>query len=172
MIGDEQIKRRLNEVLSVLRILTDDVIQCQKVRVDQPSSFADRMWAHSTFVLIEGLTYQMRQLALDLDSLSPGLLTTSEKTKISEDSSFLDTADGIKWAIRTLAKAVGEPIPCNFNTDKEWKNVMLTSLEVRNRITHPKKSSELNLSEDEAKAIGTAGSWFFDQWNPITKHLE
>ena len=167
MIRDEQIEGRLNEILSVLGILKNDLIRCQKIRDGQPSSFADRMWARSTFVLIEGLTYQMRQLALNLESSSPGLLTPSEIDKISEARSYLDTTDGIKLSIKILAKAVGVPIPCDFNTDVKWNGAMLQSLQVRHRITHPKKSNELNLTEDEAKVIGEAGSWFLDQWNLI-----
>ena len=77
-----------------------------------------------------------------------------------------------RYYVYTLFSLRDEKLYTGFTTnlkEDDWEKFRL-SIEIRNRITHPKHSSDLLISEDEIETVMQAHDWFFKVFNDLQKN--
>lgn len=162
-----------------LKAEVDDLIQ--SIGVEDPAGgywvYPDHvprtkatMLIRSMFATIEGVVYGMKQLAFAANSADgtlalDELLVCKEITfglkgngEVHGSSMRLTFEPNLKFAFVALAKAFRQPF--ELDTNGQGWNRLVQSIKVRNRLTHPKRSSDLEITDDELAHAIEAYQWF------------
>jgi len=76
-----------------------------------------------------------------------------------EKSKFLPFGDSVKVSQRLLPKSIGASFLIDYSMDPGFKDLCATS-KVRDRLMHPKHLSDIQVSENDIKAVGRGVTWF------------
>lgn len=122
-----------------------------------------RLLVRTLFSVLEAQAFVLKQHALESYrhgkvSFSPKELAGLEET----GKRFLSVKENLKLAVKSYAKARGvEPLDL-----QSYEPSFSQALAVRHRITHPKHPSDLEMTTDEAQALGRASGMVKDiaQW--------
>ncbi len=130
-----------------------------------------RALVRAIFAEIEAETYLMKQKALsrdgqpgvsfkpkDLAKLKDEKYDPAAQPRAKADKNYMKFADNIKFAFKKLAFAYSK----NYTLDVEnqgW-NSLTKSIEVRDRLVHPKKVEDLTVSDAELARVKEAHNWF------------
>jgi hypothetical protein len=139
-----------------------------------------RMLIRSIFATIEGLVYSMKQLAFEVNN---GVLTLDELL-VCRELNFGLKDDGevrlvptqlrlkgnVRFAFATLAKVFHQPF--TLQTGGQGWEKFGRSVDVRNRLTHPRKKADLDLSDEEIVDAVAAWTWFDGQFIALMGMLE
>lgn len=152
------------------------------VETDDVPKAKARVIIRSMFAAIEGTVFGLKQLAyasstgtgpLKLDEL---LLCRELEFKLNDKGEVVGTPahlkleSNLKFAFSALAKAYHLDFKLDLNSPG-W-NDLLHSIKIRNRLAHPKKTSDLEVNGDDLhRAIG-AFKWFRTQRNTLFDTME
>jgi hypothetical protein len=154
-------------------ILTNDVAE-HWLRLKRDDSEANRRaYVRAAFALIEGFVAIMKQHALaELKTgrvtLTPGELvllleksySASDAGEVTERGAFIPTPQNIKFAFAVFAKSHQASRAPDY-TDHRWGS-LVKAIRVRNRITHPRSASDMEVSPEEVGLVDDAWAWFLD----------
>lgn len=161
----------VEQLKSVYRILSADMDAAVAYSDSQPSDFAQRTIVRALFSLIEGLAFQLRTVTVA--SLEPhsGSLTTAELTLLREERYYLNNKGepeigenfqrflpNLLFTLRTYVKNHGATFQAD-TSDNGWL-AMQRSVNIRNRITHPKSVADLTLTEQDQRHLIEASAWW------------
>jgi len=146
------------------------------------SQYVRRTCIRTVFSDVDGTTFALKQLALRRAELEPGLFTAKEAARLSEKPTispegdevkprFMPTVDNLKFGLKMLVKGhVTEPaVPAD---DPGWKKLR-GALPIRHRIVHPKRASDLRVSDSELTLALEAGIWLAEVFHAaLAKSLE
>ena len=161
----------VDELKRVYALLKSDLDVAQGVTVQEPSDFNKRTFVRTCAALVEGLSYQLRQVTLatlkETKYLSEGesavLRETkyqlSEKGEIRERNDFQATLPMLLFSLRVYAKNHGATFSPNTG-DNGW-NCLRKAFTLRDRLMHPKSLDDLNISDEEGAEF-TAGIQWWD----------
>lgn len=136
----------------------------------------------AAFSWIEGVVYQMKQVALktqggyyqakftraELIFLLEEAHGVNKKGLIeSDNTNYLETQKNLQFAFSKLAQGFGVGTILDKSVHG-WEK-FTKAIKVRNRLTHPKAESDLNVSDDEMNTLQITISWF---QNEITKLIQ
>lgn len=168
--GDESV------AIPLLRPLFDDVVECEELLDRSDTQFARRALVRAVFAFNEGYLYWLKgvvfQLLLDKSM-------RSDKTEIAKllllwDYTYTpDSVGKIKpvpnripfknhcaFVLRTAAECADfDPSP--LFSDNGWEEMQAAS-HVRDRITHPKKPEDLQITDKELHTISEGSRWLFN----------
>ena len=171
-IDFSNLKDTYNELIS-------DVEAAKKLDTDQyPEAFIKRTYTRSFFSMVEGVTYQIKQISLEankeanvLDTYEVSLLRElvgqlDDNGKVSEKDAKLTLLPNLLFALRSISKVLA----VDFKVDKRdgWE-ALKHAVTIRNQITHPKKIDSLLINNKDMLLIGRANAWFRDE---ITRLIE
>lgn len=160
-------ENRLDEFSEMLTVLKSDVDSLQQsAKADQS---ARRSFVRAVFAMIEGLTYSLKQGALEKEETQP-VFTTAELALLKEEfydlndngeaairRSKLRTKPNTLFALQSFAKGHGAIfVP---NRDEGW-SALIAAIKVRDRLMHPKKIIDLTVSDAEMETVKEASLWF------------
>jgi hypothetical protein len=167
-IDFSNLKDTYNELIS-------DVEAAKKLDTDQyPEAFIKRTYTRSFFSMVEGVTYQMKQISLEANKEANVLNTyevsflrelvgqLDEKGKASEKKLKLQLLPNLQFALRSISKVLA----VDFEVDKGKKggwDALRHAVDIRDRITHPKKIDSLLINDQEMLLLGQANAWFRDE---------
>jgi hypothetical protein len=149
--------------------LIDDVEWAKSNLITQDNQNARRAYIRSLFAFIEGSIWILKQIIVnvvakteevppaELALLSDISFELKSNGEVKESTKYLRLPDNIKFTFKTLDKYYK-----NGNLDineKDWSNFQVC-LKVRNRITHPKKIEDLEVSSSEIICCDKTYSWF------------
>jgi len=152
-------------------ILVADVIAAQARRRENDTSYARRDLVRTLFAAIEGIVslyhdHVLRTLddigALDQDeklAAASYLVTVNESGKLSKQPRFLSTRAMIRFTTR-LAKRADPAFEADFG-DGGWSNLKL-AFKIRNRITHPKLTSDMEVSPSDLETCLIGFYWLLE----------
>jgi len=161
----------VKELKETFSILHGDVEEVISLHGDEMEAFHVRMMIRTYSALIEGLLYQMRQVAINSEKedhavfsseerimLNEKSLSLNKKGEIEEKDNFERTLPMLLFTFKQYAKIHGG----EFSPDTEgngWK-CMKQFIAIRNRIVHPKSKDYLVLSKTEWRDINIGIDWF------------
>lgn len=135
-----------------------------------------RLIVRSTFSFIEGMLFQLKQLSLVAAAEKKRPLLPEEIAMAKEVDYELDESGAIKpvkaklrfkgnfrFAFKLFIKS--NALDQKFMPDlggREW-NKLVNALKIRDRITHPKSESDLNISDEEIQNALLVYDWVYAQ---------
>ena len=149
-----------------------DMVEAGSRRLQDDSPFNRRTYVRAYFAFVEGWVWINKQLALVRHYLSNTPLLSEAEVALLRDeqyevksngdavirTKFIRLVDNIRFMDKCLDK-VGRPTkPLDFESPA-WR-ALKESVEIRNRITHPRTPEDLDLSDEDMKTIQDAANWF------------
>ena len=161
----------IEELTKPLFAISDDLERSEKELLANDNSYSRRNYIRALFAAIELSVFVLKQTFLVAASSCPGKLTFAELALLREETfdlentgkvrtqkKFLKIADNLRFTIRCVEKGFG--LSLNFNPgDRNWDDFKKT-MEIRNRITHPKGHKDFDVSRQEAELAVRVGHWF------------
>jgi hypothetical protein len=136
-----------------------------------------RQYVRAVFAMIEGVSYVMKQAA---KSFNTKIFSAAELAMLSEESYDLNEKGeaykvkkyqklkgNIQFAFAMYAKSIGVIYTLNVQ-EKGWDSLM-RSIKVRDRLMHPKKPGDLDVTDTEFKDVVAAHRWFFQKYAELTE---
>lgn len=160
----------VNELKQVFITLNEDLDAALKVGRQDPSQFAHRTLIRTYFAFVEGIAYQLRQVTRasleDTDLLTQGerALLREERFHLSAKGepeakeNFQSALPNLLFSVRCYVKnhgAVYSP-----DTGHHGWDSMKRAIAVRDRITHPKSASGLEITDEDVNHFVTAAEWW------------
>lgn len=165
-----------DDLLSMTMILAEDVHHSQvKLRTDEDSPYVRRVFARAVFSQAEGMCAFMKQqgfvrctndFASGSVALGPMTVYAGETYSVSDSGDIrrrdlnLPFIPDLFLSLKAWAFAIdSEFVPSKGD---QWHRVK-AARDVRNRITHPKRHEDLNISDEEVEHIEFFQHWFMEQ---------
>ena len=163
-----EVHRELAATMELCRILKEDFREAAQRMTDGGAQPADRRAVVRCFgSLIDALTASMRQMAIEIckafaEPLNPFL---QEKTS--------DRHLNNHQRIYTICRLVADFLPkCPIANLPDWRwSDLHRALDIRNRIVHPTRTSDLDLSDGQMKTILGTALHFYDDYRHFTQWL-
>ena len=159
------------ELKRTYAILAADLEEIVAYGKRDPSEFAHRTLVRTHFALVEGLTFQLIQLALAGGKDDPGLFSAEEMGVLRQEkyelsntgkpksrTVFHDLLPSIRFAIGCFSQVYGAQFHPEYSTPG-WQAMGKLRL-IRNRVTHPRNTEDLHLSDDDLRYATAAAGWF------------
>lgn len=177
-----QKRRHLEELYATLRHEVECLAKAKRVSDTEPTFFPDpivlneierRVLVRSIFAFIEAVVFGIKMFALD-DPSSRKSLSRAEVMIAEEEEYQLDDAGNVVTRparlrflsnIRFAFKVFAKVSDADFNLDVRgvgWQSLQ-RALKIRDRLMHPKKIEDLNVSDDEVREALQAWIWFENQ---------
>ena len=161
----------IEELTKPLFAISDDLERSERDLLANDNSHSRRNYIRTVFAAIELSVFVLKQTLLVAASSCPGKLTFVELAVRREETfdlkntgevrtqkNFLKLADNLRFTIRCVNKHFG--LSLRFNPgDRNWVDFKNT-LEIRNRITHPKGHKDFDVSSEEAELAVRVGHGF------------
>ena len=148
----------------LIRALGDEIGHIGKLQKKNNSAFVQRLLVRQFVSSLDAYAFYFQDRARE-SAESEGVVFTDEETSAlhlrPEDTdadrlkpAFQQIAKNLLFAIKIFAKVRGVEPVCT-----ELPPVVPAAIRIRNRLTHPKKASDLNLSAGELKIVASAIQW-------------
>ena len=151
----------------------DDVVDAWHDLKTNDCQFSRRSYVRTTFAFIEGFTAVLKSGALAEFQAGRATLALAEVALLLEESysaaddgkalvrgSYLPLAANVRFAFDMFARTHGATETPDFSSDG-WR-ALKDSVRIRNRVTHPKVTGDLHISDDEVKTIDRGWEWYLD----------
>lgn len=164
------LKRRETEI-GFRRILIEDVIEARSRNALANSQASRRELVRTTFAAIDGISWAYREtissaaknlglLTIDEDAaLSETTWQVSDSGKLTNQTRFIQMLSAIRLATR-IALRIDAAIEVDFN-GHGWQK-MQSAQKIRNRVTHPKKSADLDITPADLETCAAAFDWLVE----------
>jgi len=160
-----------NSLWQSYQVLSNDCMEALKGAISNNNAFHRRSLARNLFALIEGTVYAWKQviyfIAKDFHiALEPGeeSILTEEVSALNSDGVVkqerlrLPTKVNIKYTLKRAGEIFLATIPVDFG-DSGWRTLQ-AAIVVRDRMMHPKKPEDLEVSNTEIMVCIDALMWF------------
>jgi hypothetical protein len=138
-----------------------------------------RGFVRAVTALAEGSCYALKQViatapldppldAVELLMLNEKQVKLGSKGEVDTAKAKLNSVDNIRFALSIACEACEIP-PVDFG-NHGWEMVG-KAFRIRDRLTHPKSSAELIVSDDEMNIVTAADEWLGETFSRILKDL-
>ncbi len=151
----------------------DAIISRSHVETDV-KEYAIRQYVRAVFAMIEGTIYVMKQLArnsieklsaAELALIAEELYDLNDKGEPIIRPNYLKLEKNIKFAFSIYAKSVG--LTYTLPVHESGWNSLKQSIKLRNRLMHPKKFSDLDVTDDEFNSVVATHEWFDQKYKEL-----
>ncbi|MBE0671218.1 MAG: hypothetical protein IH588_11565 [Anaerolineales bacterium] len=148
------------------------------LKQDSNNQYLRRIFIKTTFSVIEGYLNVLNQSVLDLHKYGKVQLTKQEIEQLEEIQErkdkkipkFMPFNKKVRFSLETYARKVGGFEYLIDTNTAEWKNFEASIL-IRHRLTHPHKTEDLIIGEQELGIILDASNWFLDVTTNLYKKV-
>jgi hypothetical protein len=163
----------IGQIKDSLMPLLEDAADAESYLDNNPhSQFARRTYIRSIFSCIEGTIWILKDVCFNAKPIKgKRTMSVAEYALLKEESfelknsgepstsaKFLRLPDNIKFTFKTINKLFRSEIDLKIDK-KDWTD-FLESLEIRHRITHPKKAISFVITDKEIERCKNTSSWF------------
>ncbi len=92
-----------------------------------------------------------------------------ETGKVKDRQKFLRLLSNYRFSIRLFCKHMN--LQFSLNTNSSGWTSFKKLIDIRNKITHPKKSGDINITDEQFQDVLEAYKWFMDNYKSIVKLL-
>lgn len=167
---------------SLLKTLREDTeASVKSYQQDPQNQYLRRTLVRTAWAMIEGVTFGFKHWILTCCDLTNESLTPEERDLLTEkrfevlddgqvkvSTSYKKTTDNIKRTFRLGADKLAIGWQPEFSTPK-W-NSLISSLDKRHKITHPKSGRDLTVSDSEIESTCAAVSWLLEEFNSFNEN--
>ncbi len=159
----------VSDILKLTNVLARDAGACEAEAMKSGTGLAKRNFVRALFAWIEAISYLMRQYVgkelrkqpLTEDSMSK-LLATSERSyyidgngNVVETKLKTRTSSNLLFSLKSFAQIVDSPPLVIDKGGRNWQSYSF-ALKIRDRITHPKRLEDLELTDTEIETVREA----------------
>jgi hypothetical protein len=155
---------------SLHAIVSDDARAAYEDLASDGSQRKRRVYVRAALAAIEALTHVLKQAALEQAAADPGRFLNGETAMLREETYSLDNKGGVASGMRVI------PPPENFRfalamvmkatlpgfsmviQPADWEALKVATA-VRNRLTHPRATSEMTVTDKEVALVHQAFVW-------------
>jgi len=166
-----QALERFKDLLKLSDLLIGDVKDAVMI-IDINIPSRQRNYVRTVFAMIEGALNVMCRIIFEAKDLDRWKLSEEEIDTIADSISFFkqDTAkkkkkksfkplsERIKVAFKISNRLLKEDCNMDF-AGKDWDNFKKT-MQIRNRLSHPKTSNDLEITKEEIRLTDLTRDWF------------
>ena len=176
----ELLKAR-KDLNNLFDIFTADLRFCTQHLAE--AEFWPRIFYFFTFASIEGLTFQMKQVALKAATCFGVVFTPAEISFIKEEAYSLDDngkiiastpfikiKNNLRFAFRIFAKAYKKSYELKVD-GKGWESFQ-KAIKIRNRLVHPKSLDDLIIGSKECEILFEVNNWYSDAFADLASIVE
>ena len=162
----------------ILKLKNDfyNVYEIQKISNEKYWETLGRVFVKNALSLVEAIVYLRKQEILiaakyfeakerltknDLRIIKEGYYMLDAKGRKIFRNEYIPLTKNIKWTFRKYAEIFEFELEFADN-ETEWHNFK-ESIRIRNRLTHPKKLSDLEVTEEEFTKVMSALNWFISR---------
>lgn len=150
----------LERMVKIMGVLQSDTQQAQDLLTTERSPYARRTYVRTFFSMIDGLTYQLKQLALERESEGLVNFSPSERDQLREDTKFIRAPENIRLSLECLGRAYGSDYRPAYGNHR-WGSLK-RAIAIRHHVTHPKKLGDLEISDADLQIILDGMKWYHD----------
>ena len=176
---DKSLNINLHSLQETYNELLNDYELSKKLDADLYSEgFIKRTVIRSYFAMVEGTIFQLKDIAKQANAhnkvlnqseemlLNEVTVTIKENGKIEEKKLKTSLIPYILFTINCLNKVFG----LNYSIVKNANyHCFCNAIKIRDRITHPKSRTSINLSDKEIQDFGNGNIWFRDTFTELMK---
>lgn len=176
-----ELGKTLDERFKVFDVLHRDIESLLVVyRYDWTSQPLRRLFVRTCWSMIEGEVFCLKQFTLRACELGNKSLSADEHVFLSESRVVVNEEGGaiLKYAyggtlsnLKQTLKITQSKFELDWTPNfgvQDWEKLRC-SLELRDRITHPKTIAELAISDSELDLHRDAFAWFLDAFQQLEK---
>lgn len=162
--------RHTRKMIEMSAYLNEDLREAAELFKFTTHGFAYRTCLRTLFSELEAKMFLFHELLLHMHDKSMLELSTEEILILKEQScsvghngkiytsqKFIPFKDNLLFTLSLSERFLNKDV-FRDTTDPKWQDV-LALIEIRNRITHPKKMSDLQISDREVKIFDRAQDW-------------
>jgi hypothetical protein len=165
-----ELSSNFKELSDMAQVLGQDCTDLYVETQRNNGSMYRRAYVRSVFAFIEGITYRMKRTAAHFSRLTDTLqlaelilidernFDIDDKGEVVARPAFIKFKNNVKFSFKVYSKSVGSSFELSLGGG--WQK-LLNAVKVRDRLMHPKASSDLEVSDDEVEAANIAFKWFF-----------
>jgi len=125
-----------------------------------------RIAIRSTISMIEASCYKLKQFTILICDYRKKPLSPTDREKLIEKKQdengklrnyYLETKENIKFALKKIHYAYD--LPFKINNHEGWQK-LLNTIDIRNKLTHPKKKVDLDVSPQQYEDAIEGFGWF------------
>jgi len=164
----EQLPRAEDELNATFKVASEDVFALLKRRQNESNNATDRRaLVRSIFAFVESMLFAMKQEILK----APQGFTLGEFTLLRDESyeladngevraktAKLTLKSNLKFTFASWAKATGTT--CKLDLSENGWQKFQAAVRVRDRLMHPKRATDLEVSDNEIEGATAAFFWF------------
>jgi len=173
----------LNQFKELFSLLHCDVVEARNRLSKEKNEYNRRSYVRAFFAFVEGCMASMKAVSLasaesrivhfsvaEVALLREEMYDLSDSGKPRITQRFLPTAKNFRFANSMFEKA----LHCSHHivySGLGWQQFQ-RALEIRHRITHPKKSVDPRISDQEAAIIRDAAVWWSDNIRKLIQSID
>jgi len=166
-----ELDNNLKELRDMAQVLGQDCHEQYLAIQSHNNQMHRRAYVRSVFAFIEGILHRMKRTALHLGNTLGTLLIAEmilidgasfdidDKGEVIARPFFIKFLNNIKFSFRVYSKIVGSSFKLNLG-ENGWQKLQ-EALKVRDRLMHPKETTDLDVTDAEIEATKKAFDWFF-----------
>ncbi len=176
MLNEEDATERLKALYNGL---IADCERAEKARGNSDDQYSRRVSIRALFAMIEGLSFSMKDVVrstlselpeaaaaklgfgrADLAILHEESYTLKDNGSVKAGTSFMKLIPNLRFAMSSYARllTVSFTPDCTAPGWLAFKDLV----SIRNRITHPKKTNDLEVTDEDLSAFLKGGAWHRD----------
>jgi hypothetical protein len=169
-----ELNSNLKELTDMAWVLGQDCKDQYLATQSNDSQMYRRAYVRSVFAFIEGILYRMKRTAAHL-GWPLGKLTIAEMITIDETAFdinnkgeveakpvFIRFLNNVKFSFRIYSKSVDSTFKLSLGGNG-WQKLQ-EAVKVRDRLMHPKLTTDLDVTDAEVEATKMAFDWFFTSY--------
>ncbi len=155
-----------------MRKLTADLDRCQQNLDSEDSQFWRRTYTRTLFSFFEAMNSLLKAKALEAACSADKSSFNSTRIELLEGYIYRINKNGTleqqehrfpfinytAFILRCLAEESNTE--ATFFSDNGW-NEFQKAVQIRHRLTHPKRGSDMDITDPEMKTIAKASEWYF-----------
>lgn len=157
--------------------LRDEYFILQEELLQNDTPIHRRNFIRAVCANVEGtLNWLMYMLSENLSGIDEDqMLALKEKKKVKKEGGLVEvplrqgTVDKIKFVFKLLAKFPGGD---KMDFSENHFSKLRDSFEVRDRLMHPKRDSDLTVSEEEVQIMIDGYRWYITKYQDTLKAIE
>jgi hypothetical protein len=171
--GLRSIAASVTELNTLVKALVEDATRLNDMLLKEPSAFWMRAFTRAFFAMVEGTIFGMKQtiltawaaLGLNIPIAELAILfeegyDVKDNGDAKVQTKFLRLQNNLRFTVKMYAKV----FEYNYTLDVQgdgWQ-AFNRSIDIRHRLTHPKRVEELNISIEDVEDIQIGFSWYME----------
>ena len=177
-----ELNKNLKEIRDMAQILGQDCADQYLIIQNDDNQMYRRAYVRSVFAFIEGILHRMKLTASHLGRslrtlsveeivvINEVALDVNSKGEVVSKPVFIKFLNNVRFSFRIYSKSFGSSFELSLGGNG-WQKLQ-ECVKVRDRLMHPKATTDLEVTDSEVEAAKLAFNWFFISYGLCSHHAQ